>query len=305
MKKKQNLKSSSNKSVLKIHESTKKIGPVIFASPHSGRNYDDTFISQTRLEYSILRQSEDAFVEEIFMDAPIFGAPLLTALFPRAFVDANRHSWELDQNMFKDKLPSYVTTKSPYISAGLGTIPRLVGNGKEIYDNKLLFSEIRQRIVKNYIPYHKALQALIKKTIAIHQSCLLIDCHSMPSANKSFERSKTNLPDIVLGDNHGKACSQRIVELIERNLLSQGLSVIRNKPYAGGFTTQNYSNKEEGIHVIQIEINRSLYMDEKRIKRLPSLKVLIEKIKVLIEELTAIDPNTLKRSKFISLKAAE
>ena len=127
----------------------------------------------------------------------------------------------------------------------------------------------------------------------------------MPSTNKNFGGLKKNLPDIVLGDNHGKACSQRIVELIERNLVSQGLSVMRNRPYAGGFTTQNYSNKLNGIHVIQIEINRNLYMDEKKIERLPNLKTLIGKIKILIEELTTIDINILKRPKFLPLKAAE
>ena len=279
--------------------------PVVFASPHSGRNYPEGFINSTRLELRALRRSEDAFIDEAFTSAPDFGAPLLRAHFPRAFVDANRQAWELDPAMFNGDLPDYVTSHSPRISAGLGTVPKIVANGELIYDNPLNFNETRKRIDTHYKPYHQTLTGLIGATCDEFGGCLLIDCHSMPSGN-SFDGTRKNkgpkLSDIILGTCHGKSCAPEVVDLATRVLRDMGLSVTHNKPYAGGFTTRNYGQPANGVHAIQIEINRALYMDEQRIERGPGLAQLVRQTRRLIDALTSIDTEILQSH---HLKAAE
>jgi len=279
--------------------------PVVFTSPHSGRNYPDSFITNTRLELRTLRRSEDAFVDEAFTSAPEFGAPLLRAHFPRAYVDANRQAWELDAKMFNAPLPDYVTTRSPRISAGLGTIPRIVANGEQIYDKLLNFDEVRERIDMHYQPYHQSLAYLIRKTVDGFGGCLIVDCHSMPSGN-GFDGSRKitgpKLADIILGSCHGKSCAPEIVELATSVCRNMGLSVTHNKPYAGGFTTRHYGKPANGVHALQIEINRALYMDEQRIERGPGLAQLVRQFRRLIDALTSIDTALLQSHQ---LKAAE
>ena len=268
--------------------------PVVFASPHSGKNYTQAFIEATQLSAHQLRLSEDAFVDEIFASVPAFGAPLLLAHFPRAFVDPNRYAYELDPTMFSDPLPSYVITKTSHIMAGLGTIPRVVAIGKDIYCNQLIFKEAKKRIEDNYVPYHDALSSLLNKTRVKFGTALLIDCHSMPSTNESARNFfSAPLADIILGDCHGKSCNPLITDAAEQICRDMGLSVSRNKPYAGGYTTKHYGKPEYNFHSLQIEIKRSLYMDEVRIERGPGLAQLICQMRRLTNAMTSIDFSTL------------
>ena len=267
--------------------------PVIFASPHSGRNYSPEFIASSQLNKLNLRRSEDAFLDEVFKNAPSQGAPLLCAKFPRAYIDANREAFELDPTMFFDRLPDYVNTSSPRISAGLGTIAKVVTNGEEIYRELLKVDEALRRIEDFYQPYHKALQGLLEATITKFGGCLLIDCHSMPSGAAPPLKKYGKPADIVLGDCFATSCAPEVMEIAERTLQSTGLSVIRNKPYSGGFTTRHYGHPNDGVHVLQIEINRGLYMDEKRIRRGPGMTDLIQRMAKLICTLTKINPAIL------------
>ena len=215
-----------------------------------------------------LRRSEDAFVDEIYAAAPNHGAPLLRALFPRAFVDPNRESYELDPAMFADPLPDYVNTKSPRVAAGLGTIARLVASGEEIYRHKLRFLDARHRIDAYYRPYHAALRRLLDETRWRFGACLLIDCHSMPSVGGPMDADAgSTRVDFILGDRHGTSCTPAVTDFAERAIESLGYVVARNDPYAGGFTTRHYGQPREAVHALQIEINRSLYMDERTIRR--------------------------------------
>jgi N-formylglutamate amidohydrolase len=264
--------------------------PVVFASPHSGLNYTQAFIESSNLSPHQLRRSEDAFVNEIFASAPEFGAPFLLAHFPRAFVDPNRRVYELDPTMFSDPLPRYVITKSSRIVAGLGTIPRVVSIGGDIYRKKLTFEEAKQRIEDNYVPYHDTLSSLLNQTRAKFGIALLIDCHSMPSAD-TLPQSKFSVPlaDIIIGDCHGKSCDPLITDTAEQICRDMGLSVARNKPYAGGYTTKHYGQPKYNFHSLQIEIKRSLYMNELRIERGPGLAQLIRQMRRLINTMTTID----------------
>jgi N-formylglutamate deformylase len=257
--------------------------PVVFASPHSGRTYPADFLAAARLDPLNLRRSEDSFVDELFAAAVDHGAPLLSATFPRAFCDANREPWELDPAMFADQLPSWVNTTSARVGAGLGTLARIVASGEAIYRGKLAFSEAERRVQDFWQPFHATLQALIGGTRAMFGVCLLIDCHSMPSHGSGRPGGKT--PDFVLGDAHGTACHPAVTQYVERRLVELGYTVRRNDPYAGGYITRHYGRPREGVHAIQLEIARELYMDESRIERLPRFAAVQQDMAGLIESI--------------------
>ena len=242
--------------------------PLIFASPHSGRNYPPDFVAGSRLDPVSLRRSEDSFVDDLFAASPDFGAPLLRALFPRAFIDPNREPFELDQSMFSDKLPDYVNTESSRVAAGLGTIARVVSSGQDIYPRKLTFAEAADRIDRYYRPYHKALENLIADTRRRFGYCVIVDCHSMPSIGGPLDpdagRGRANF---IIGDCFGSACAPYITDAVERTISGFGYGVARNKPFAGGFTTRHYGQPRDGVHAVQIEINRGLYMNEINIEK--------------------------------------
>ena len=242
--------------------------PVVFASPHSGSNYPADFVARSRLDAVALRKSEDSFVDEIFAGVIAEGAPLIRALFPRAYVDPNREPFELDPTMFADPLPDYANTRSPRIAAGLGTIARVVANGEEIYREKLRFAEVLERVTRLYRPYHEALEGLVKATERRFGLAVLIDCHSMPSIGGPMdEDAGRRRLDIVLGDCHGTSCAPALTGLVESFLAERGYQVVLNNPYAGGFTTRRYGAPEAHVHALQIEINRALYMNEATIER--------------------------------------
>jgi N-formylglutamate amidohydrolase len=238
--------------------------PLVFASAHSGKLYSDAFVASVRLDRVSLRRSEDSFVDDLFAAAPAHGAPLLAASFPRAFCDPNREAWELDPAMFEEALPAWVNTTSARVGAGLGTIARVVASGEAIYRQKLRFADAEGRVRTLWQPFHDALRLLIEDTRERFGGCLLIDCHSMPAAVQ-YPRGTV---DVVLGDAHGTACTARTVRRVEQVLGGLGYRVRRNDPYAGGFITRHYGRPREGVEALQIEICRSLYMDETRIEKL-------------------------------------
>ena len=240
--------------------------PVIFASPHSGRDYPAELLENSRLDRHNLRQSEDCYVDLLFNAAPSYGAPLLRALFPRAFVDVNRARNEIDPRMFADEVTDRIDTGSNRVAAGLGVIPRIVADGHDIYDRKLFFRDAQRRLSSCYDPYHKALSDLIDAAVKDFGMAVVIDCHSMPSSGTGV-RFPAHLPDMVLGDRFGVSCAAEITDFADSFLSGRGLSVARNAPYAGGYVASSYGRPRRNVHVLQIEINRRLYLDEKRIAR--------------------------------------
>ncbi len=235
--------------------------PLVFSSPHSGRLYPSAFVAQSRLDARALRRSEDAFVDDLFRPVVALGAPLIAARFPRAYLDLNREPYELDPQMFDGRLPPFANTRSMRVAGGLGTIPRVVGESQEIYAARLPAEEATRRVETLYKPYHAALRRLVDQAHAAFGFAILIDCHSMPSS--SFGKDEPARADVVLGDRYGTSCSGLITDALENELRSRGLSVLRNKPYAGGFITEHYGRPARDRHAVQIEINRALYMDER------------------------------------------
>ena len=272
--------------------------PDVLASPHSGRAYADSFLADSRLDALTLRRSEDSFVDLLFAAGPPLGMPLIAARFPRAYCDVNREPYELDQQMFEDRLPAFVNTRSVRVACGLGTIARVVTDGAEIYRRRLSFAEAEQRLRQCYRPYHRALKLLVDETVAQFGAALLIDCHSMPSVGGPMDQDAgLGRKDIVLGDRYGSACDPRLVSTIETILRSYGFDVVRNNPYAGGHTTQLYGAPARGVHAVQIEINRALYMDERKVERKAGFDELKAKMTALLSALhQSVSPALLASS---------
>jgi N-formylglutamate amidohydrolase len=268
---------------------------LVVASPHSGAAYPPEFVAASRLDPVALRRSEDSFIDEIFGAAPAVGAPLLRALFPRAYVDPNREPYELDPAMFADTLPGYANTHSPRVAAGLGTIARVVATGREIYRDKLRIADALERIHGYYQPYHGALRRLVAETREGFGFCVLVDAHSMPSVGGPMDADAGRARvDVILGDVHGASCAPVVTDTAERTLRALGYAVTRNNPYSGGFTTQNYGRPKRGVHALQIEVNRALYMDEETIARKDeAIQRLRRDMGAVVQALGAIDREAL------------
>ena len=257
--------------------------PVVVSSPHSGRLYDPAFLAMSRLDAMAIRRSEDAFVDELVARAPALGCPLVTAQFPRAYLDVNREPFELDPAMFEGALPAGTNSRSPRVRSGLGTVPRVVAGGAEIYRGKLPVAEAQARLDRCYLPYHAALAGLIEETRARFGAACLIDCHSMPSVG--HEGAARSRVDIVLGDRFGASCARGLTETASASLRAAGLSVRRNDPYPGGFITEHYGRPDLNLHALQVETNRGLYMDEKTLTRGPGMAAMAGAIERLIVDL--------------------
>jgi len=233
---------------------------VVFSSPHSGRDYPWDFIRDSQLDELTIRSSEDAFVDRLLAAAPDCGAPVLAARLPRAFVDLNRAPDELDPALIDGvRQPGH----NPRIASGLGVIPRVVANGRAIRSGKMPLTEAQARLAQFYYPYHGRLAELLATTHSRFGQAVLFDCHSMPhDALGSSANVFSVKPDVVLGNRFGASCSPEVIEAVEAVFQAAGLKTACNLPFAGAYITQKYGRPAQGRHVVQIEIDRALYMVE-------------------------------------------
>ncbi len=263
--------------------------PYIFCSPHSGRIYPPAFVKASRLSAIKLRSSEDAYVDELFAHVTDQGAWYLKALAPRAFLDLNRHPYELDPRLFVEKMPDYAISSSTKVKSGLGVIARIVSEGREIYKRPLTLNEALTRINHLYFPYHNALGALIMSVKKKHGRAIVLDCHSMPSGNLPGFRDIP--PDFVLGNRFDKSCDYELTHFIRAQLQAMGYAVAVNKPYAGGYVTCEYGKPQDNVHVMQIEINRALYLNERSIKKTAGFEKLQDNLRKLTQTLISTRPD--------------
>jgi N-formylglutamate amidohydrolase len=269
-----------------VREPAEQRVPFIFNSPHSGQFYPERFLSMVRLDRDAIRRSEDSHVDELFGGAVALGAPLLKANFPRAYLDVNREPWELDPRMFGEPLPSFANIRSARVAGGLGTIPRLVGEGLDIYPGKLPLSEALGRIEAVYKPYHEELRRLISRIHARFGFAILIDCHSMPASIRVGEPGVR--PDFIIGDRFGASASSALTEHAVELLAEMGYTLAHNKPYAGGFITEHYGRPQKGLHALQIEVNRGLYMDERTFEKSAGFHTLADDMARFVADLMAL-----------------
>ncbi len=259
---------------------------VVFASPHSGRDYPEAFLDQTVLDKLDIRSSEDAFVDKLFEVASRYGAPLLRAGAPRAYIDLNRAPDELDPALIEGIRR---VAHNPRIASGLGVIPRVVSNGRPIYRGKLRLDEAQARIAGHWRPYHDALQTLLDQSHAAFGEAILIDCHSMPhEALENVGPHGSAKPDVVLGDRFGAAAAASVVDRVEAAFTAAGFRVARNMPFAGAYITQHYGRPSRRQHCIQVEIDRSLYMDEATVEPRPGFEVFRRRLEQVVAEIAAI-----------------
>ena len=265
--------------------------PLLFNSPHSGRVYPRSFLEESRLDALTLRRSEDAFVDLLLAEVAASGTAMMSAHFPRAYLDVNREPYELDPRMFEGRLPNYANTRSLRVAGGLGTLARVVSESHEIYARRLPVDEALRRIEQLYKPYHRTLRRLLGRIHREFGVALLVDCHSMPSCG--LARDERPRADIVLGDRYGTSCSPLIMDRADDALRALGYSVGRNKPYAGGFITEHYGNPASGLHTIQIELNRAIYMDERRRERGQRFAQVAADFAILADALAAVPLDNL------------
>ncbi|MBN8533966.1 MAG: N-formylglutamate amidohydrolase [Rhizobiales bacterium] len=233
-------------------------------SPHSGDEFPPEFLARAQLPRETMRRASDLFVDRLIEPLTGAGATLMRAHLPRSYIDLNREPLELDPRLISGPLPVEANTRSLRVAGGLGTVPRVIGDQVEIYAGKLTLAEALTRIERFYVPYHRR---LVDELAALRAACgfaCLIDCHSMPSTTRSVGSGL--IPDIVVGDRFGASASPVLLGLFEDAARAEGFRVERNQPYAGGYITECYGRPSLGWHAFQIEVNRALYMDERRLE---------------------------------------
>jgi N-formylglutamate amidohydrolase len=253
--------------------------PLIFASPHSGRLYPAPLMAVSRLTPESIRKSEDSQVDALIAAGAELGVPTIAATYARVYMDVNREPWELDPGMFEDELPPYARARTPRVAAGLGAIARIVSVGVEVYARKLSFAEAQTRVAEVHQPYHTQLAEMIARAHRRFGRAVLIDWHSMPAA--AARGANNTVCDFVIGDRFGASAAPAIARLVEHRLQQQGYRVARNMPYAGGYTTEHYGRPGRGVHTLQIEMSRALYLDEetqKLTKGYPRLKASLRRV---------------------------
>lgn len=265
-----------------IRRPREQTAPIVISSPHSGRYYPPDLTAATRLDPRTLRKSEDCFVDDLYAAAPDCGLPLIAANYARAYLDCNREPFEWDPAMFAERLPAYANTLSPGVRIGFGTIARRVSPHDDIYAGKLTIAEAERRVRRIHRPYHQALKDALDRSMALFPQTFLIDAHSMPRLPASEGRAPAQ---IVLGDRYGTSAAPWFVDKVHRFLADRGYLVARNRPYAGGFITQSYGRPGKGCHALQIEVDRSLYMNETGMTKTAGFDRLREDITDLLREL--------------------
>jgi N-formylglutamate amidohydrolase len=270
--------------------------PLVLASPHSGRALPPGFLSAAALDMDGLRRAEDAYVDELLAPAAESGAPLITARWARAYVDLNRDPQEIDLSMLSDPAAAGPVKTTDRVRSGLGVLPRLTGPGLHIYRDRISSAAALQRIAAVHAPYHQRLASLIEDAATCHGYALLIDGHSMPPLSLPARQR----PEIVIGDAGGTSAPESVVRHVEAHFRRAGLRVARNTPYAGGYTTRFHAAPARGRFAIQIEIDRTLYMDPDTLERHAGFNDVAETLKNLVSELLGWLPQMFGRPQAIA-----
>lgn len=260
--------------------------PFLFNSPHAGRHYPQAFMDMSCLDAQDIRLSEDRYVDLLFECVTEFGATFMRADFPRAYLDVNREAHELDPNMFYDSLPAFVSYPTARVQSGLGCVPRNVAQNKPIYQQKLPAQEAVERISSIYHPYHAQLKQTLRDIRSHYGYAVLIDCHSMPGELSGYCADEQ--PDIILGDLYGRTCAPALTHYATLLLTELGYRVGHNQPYAGGYITTHYGRPAEGFHALQIEINRTLYLDQQTLKRTAGFEALQKAMRTFAQRLVTL-----------------
>lgn len=247
--------------------------PLIFDSPHSGRFYPDDF--DTKATRAELRRGEDAYVDELLGGAPTLGVTVLDALYPRCYIDLNRAETDIDQALLSEPWPTPLapTEKS---ARGLGLLRRHVVPGVEVNGHLLTVDEVRSRIERVYRPYHTALDALLEEALTRHGRVWHVNWHSMKSVGNAMtpDGPVSRSFNFVVSDLEGRSASPSVTAVIVDALRNRGYRVALNDPYKGGEIVKRTGAPQRGVHSVQVEINRALYLDEARTEKTEGFEAL-------------------------------
>lgn len=260
--------------------------PLIYAVAHAGRDYPDEARAALQATDATLRSLEDPLVDQLIAGTEDFGATILVCQIARALVDVNRDPAELDPALMDDDRQGRV---SPRTRAGLGVVPRLGGDARVLHRRRLAAHEVDSRIATVHQPYHAALADLMQRAREAFGFALLVDWHSMPSAASASEARRGGLkPDIVIGDRHGQSAQSEFAGALRAAFETVGRRVVMNRPFAGGFTTQTWGRPAQGFHALQVEIDRSLYLDETSLEPSADFEGLKADIRTVSARLAAV-----------------
>lgn len=267
--------------------------PFVLSSPHSGRLYPPEFLALSQLDPLSLRKSEDCLIDDLFAPVAHLGVPLLCARFPRAYLDLNREPYEIDPELVDEPPPPHANSQSVRVAGGLGTVARVVADGKEIYRSRLALKSVLARIEQLYFPFHSELGRLIEETRQQFGYAILMDCHSMPSM--ALAPGGGQRPDVVIGDRFGASCDTRLASLVRECFRAFGYTVQMNRPYAGGYITEHNGRPNRGVHALQLELNRGLYLNEQTLEPSAGYAELADDLKAISAKIFASAPDILER----------
>jgi len=246
--------------------------PLVLDSPHSGTAYPDDF--DHAAPRALVRRAEDTYVEELFASAPRAGAALIEALFPRAYIDPNRHVADIDTALLADTWPGPVTP-SRKTEQGIGLVWRLAHGGTPMYARRLRAAEVQRRIERCYDPYHATLAAALDEQHRRFGSVWHLNCHSMPAeGDVNADDPGQTRADFVLGDRDATTCAPEFTAFVAATLSAMGYGVAINDPYKGVELVRKFGRPHERRHSLQIEINRRLYMNEETLAKLDGFEPL-------------------------------
>ncbi|HUK05759.1 MAG TPA: N-formylglutamate amidohydrolase [Burkholderiales bacterium] len=259
--------------------------PLVLDSPHSGRSFPDDFdaaVSETEL-----REGEDSFVDELYAGAAELGAPLLAALWPRTYLDPNRHAGDVDLDLIDGEWPGEYRP-SGKAKFGKALIWRTLEDGRPIYGKKIPVEKALDRIRRFHAPYHRKIQELLGGAHARFGRVYHINCHSMRSiaGKQSSDGEGSVRADFVLGDRDGTSCEPEFTELVRAALAGMGYRVKVNDPYKGVELVRAYSDPKAGRHSLQIEISKRLYMDEAALQKSAGFEALRSSLSNLLLEVS-------------------
>lgn len=257
--------------------------PLVLDSPHSGTAYPADFDHAAPRE--LVRRAEDTYVEELFASAPRVGAALIEALFPRAYIDPNRHVADIDTELLADAWPGPVT-RSRKTEQGIGLVWRLAHGGVPMYARRLGAAEVQRRIERCYEPYHAALAAELDDRHRAFGAVWHLNCHSMPAeGDVNADDPGRTRADFVLGDRDATTCAREFTDFVAATLVDMGYQVAINDPYKGVELVRKFGRPQERRHSLQIEINRRLYMNEQTLAKLSGFASLRKDLDRLLDAL--------------------
>jgi N-formylglutamate deformylase len=236
--------------------------PLVLDSPHSGSLYPDDFSFCCPLP--ILRRAEDAYVDELFETAPEFGATLLAAVFPRSYLDVNRAPDDLDPGLLAVAWPNHLSLRP---ATRVGLVRRYAQPGVPIYNRKLHPNEVLARVERYHAPYHQALDEACDRLHEEFGAVWHINCHSMPSTGNRRMGRRGEHGDFVLGDRDGTTCDAEFTDFVAYTLRGMGYEVHVNDGYKGVEIVRRQGRPDERRHSLQIEVDRSLYMDQRTLEK--------------------------------------